>query len=104
MSNTIQVTTATLKNKANELKSLNSKFKSQVENLKSAESSLNGMWEGEAKTAFHKAFTQDITDITQMHNFYNAIEQYVQKLDQIATAYEQAEKKNIATATTRKYK
>ena len=94
MSNTIQVTTATLKNKANE-------FKSQVENLKSAESSLNGMWEGEAKTAFHKAFTQDIT---QMHNFYNAIEQYVQKLDQIATAYEQAEKKNIATATTRKYK
>ena len=97
MSNTIQVTTATLKNKANELKSLNSKFKSQVENLKSAESSLNGMWEGEAKTAFHKAFTQ-------MHNFYNAIEQYVQKLDQIATAYEQAEKKNIATATTRKYK
>ena len=45
-SNTIQVTTATLKNKANELKSLNSKFKSQVENLKSAESSLNGMWEG----------------------------------------------------------
>ena len=76
MSNTIQVTTATLKNKANELKSLNSKFKSQVENLKSAESSLNGMWEGEAKTAFHKAFTQDIT---QMHNFYNAIEQYVQK-------------------------
>ena len=101
MSNTIQVTTATLKNKANELKSLNSKFKSQVENLKSAESSLNGMWEGEAKTAFHKAFTQDIT---QMHNFYNAIEQYVQKLDQIATAYEQAEKKNISTATTRKYK
>ena len=59
------------------------------------------MWEGEAKTAFHKAFTQDVT---QMHNFYNAIEQYVQKLDQIATAYEQAEKKNTATATTRKYK
>ena len=41
MSSTIQVTTATLKNKANELKNLNSKFKSQVENLNSAESSLS---------------------------------------------------------------
>ena len=90
MSSTIQVTTATLKNKANELKNLNS-----------AESSLNGMWEGEAKDAFHKAFSQDIT---QMHNFYNAIEQYVQKLEQIAAAYEKAEKKNTSTATTRKYK
>ena len=101
MSSTIQVTTATLKNKANELKNLNSKFKSQVENLNSEESSLNGMWEGEAKDAFHKAFSQDIT---QMHNFYNAIEQYVQKLEQIAAAYEKAEKKNTSTATTRKYK
>lgn len=101
MSSTIQVTTATLKNKANELKNLNSKFKSQVENLNSAESSLNGMWEGEVKDAFHKAFSQDIT---QMHNFYNAIEQYVQKLEQIAAAYEKAEKKNTSTATTRKYK
>ena len=101
MSSTIQVTTATLKNKANELKNLNSKFKSQVENLNSAESSLNGMWEGGAKDAFHKAFSQDIT---QMHNFYNAIEQYVQKLEQIAAAYEKAEKKNTSTATTRKYK
>ena len=66
MSNTIQVTTATLKNKANELKSLNSKFKSQVENLKSAESSLNGMWEGEAKTAFHKAFITSIMQLNSM--------------------------------------
>ena len=39
-----------------------------------------------------------------MHNFYNAIEQYVQKLEQIAAAYEKAEKKNTSTATTRKYK
>ena len=34
-------------------------------------------------------------DITQMHNFYNAIEQYVAKLNEIAASYEKAEKNSI---------
>jgi WXG100 family type VII secretion target len=101
MANSIQVTPKTLNNKANELKNLNNRFKAQYESLKHTESSLNGMWEGEAKTAFHNAFT---SDITQMHNFYNAIEKYVQTLHQIAAEYQKAESRNVSTASTRKYK
>lgn len=101
MSNSIQVTTATLTNKANELKSLNSRFKTQVENLKSAENALNSMWDGESNDAFHKAFNQDVI---QMNNFYNAIEKYVTSLNEIVKQYEKAEKANLSTATTRKYK
>ncbi|OUQ62896.1 hypothetical protein B5E53_16875 [Eubacterium sp. An11] len=101
MANTIQISTASLTSKANELKNLNSRFKTQVENLTSTESSLNTMWEGESKDAFHQAFTQDIT---QMNNFYNAIEKYITSLNEIVKEYEKAEKTNISTATTRKYK
>ena len=101
MSSTIQVTTATLKNKANELKNLNSKFKSQVENLNSAESSLNGMWEGDAKNTFHNAF---MSDKQQMDNFYSTIELYAQKLEVILAKYVQGEQKNIEIANQRKYK
>lgn len=99
MSSTIQVTPKTLTNKANELKSMNSKFKGYIETLKSQESGLNGMWEGESKTAFHNEFNKDTI---QMHNFYNAIEKYVQSLIQIAAEYEKAEAKNVSIATTRK--
>lgn len=71
MANNITVNTGTVKSKAGELRNLNKTFKSKVEQLKSTESSLNSMWEGEAKTEFHNAFNKDIT---QMNNFYNAIE------------------------------
>ncbi len=101
MAHQIQVTTTQIKNKANELKSLNSRFKNQINSLRSSESSLNSMWDGEANDAFHKAFNNDMTQLT---NFYNAIEQYVQKLNQIAQAYDKAEKTNVSTANTRKYK
>ncbi len=100
MANSIQVSTATLTNKATELKSINSRFKTQVENLKTTESSLNSMWDGESNDAFHREFTKDIT---QMHNFYNAIEKYVTTLNEIAQEYEKAEKANLATASARKY-
>ena len=99
MSNSIQVTTATLTKKATELKSINSKFKTQIESLKTAENSLNSMWDGEANDAFHKEFTKDVT---QMTNFYNAIEKYVTSLNEIVKQYENAERTNTSTATTRK--
>lgn len=101
MANQIQVTTGTLTSKANELKNLNSRFKSQVSSLRSYESSLNSMWDGEANTAFHNAFTKDAT---QMDNFYNAIEKYVSSLNEIIQEYERAERANVNTATSRSYK
>ncbi len=100
MANNITVNTGTVKAKAGELRNLNKTFKSKVEQLKSTESSLNSMWEGEAKTQFHNAFNKDMT---QMNNFYNAIEKYVTSLEQIVAAYQSAESKNVSTATQRKY-
>ena len=100
MANVIQVTPQTLRTKAGELKQMNTRFKQEYEALQNKESSINGMWEGEARNEFHNAFQKDMT---QMSNFYNAIAQYVEKLNEIATEYENAEKKNLSTAKTRKY-
>lgn len=96
----IQVTSATLRSKSEELNQLNEQFKQAVSTLTEEEGTLRSQYEGEASDAFHAAFTKDIT---QMNNFYNAIAQYVQKLIQIADAYEKAEQANVATANTRKY-
>ena len=38
-----------------------------------------------------------------MNNFYNAIEKYVQTLQEIAKKYDAAEQKNVSTATKRAY-
>jgi WXG100 family type VII secretion target len=100
MANKITVNTSTLKTKASTLKSLNSRFKNQISNLTSQESSLNSMWDGDANTAFHTAFQKDIT---QMNNFYNAIEKYVSSLTEIAAKYDSAEQANQNIATTRNY-
>lgn len=95
------VNSATLKSKVQELKSLNSNLKTQISNLTTQEASLNSMWDGDANTAFHSAFQNDVT---QMNNFYNAIEKYVTVLQEIATKYDNAEQSNQNIASTRKYK
>lgn len=95
-----EVTVSELKAKANELRDLNSQFKTQVGNLESQEESLCSMWEGEAKNAFDKAFK---SDEAQMDNFYNLIEQYCVALENIAAKYDQAENMNTSTAQTRSY-
>ena len=100
MANNITVNTGTVASKMAELKTLNNSFKSQVQNLVSTESSLNSMWEGESRQTFHREFQKDIT---QMNNFYNAIEKYVQALQEIAKKYDAAEQKNVSTATKRAY-
>lgn len=96
----IQVTSATLRSKAEELNQMNEQFKTAVTSLTEEETGLRASYEGESSDAFHAAFTKDIT---QMNNFYNAIAQYVQKLISIAETYEKAEQANVATATTRNY-
>ena len=83
--------TTELKNKIEELRALNTQFKS----------ALNGMWEGDAKNTFHNAF---MSDKQQMDNFYSTIELYAQKLEVILAKYVQGEQKNIEIANQRKYK
>lgn len=90
-----------LKVKVDTLRQLNAQFKSKVGEMESTEASLNGMWEGEAKEAFHNAFT---SDKTQMNNFYNAVEVYAQRLESIVARYAQAEAANVEIASERTYK
>lgn len=91
----IIVTSATLRSKAEELNSMNSQFKQAVESLRQEENSLRSQYEGESSDAFHARFTRDAI---QMDNFYNAIAQYVQKLQTIAQTYEQAEQTSVGIA------
>lgn len=96
----IRVTAAQLKAGAEELRSLNQQFKAAVSELESTEGALNSMWEGDAREAFHRAFT---SDKTQMNNFYNAIEVYAARLEAAAAQYETKEAQNVEIANTRNY-
>ena len=94
----IQVTSQQLRDKAAELRNQNNNVKSQIENLRAQENSLSGMWEGEARESFRNAFQQDIA---KMNEFVSAIEQYATALVNIATEYDNAEAKNVSTASSR---
>ncbi len=94
------VTLNELKNKADTLEQYNGQFMQQVAKLEETESALNGMWEGDARKAFHTAF---ISDMTQMRSFNSAITAYVGALRTIFTQYSNAEAKNVEVANTRSY-
>lgn len=96
----IQVTSARLKKAAQELQTLNGQFKSRAGELENSERALCGMWEGEAKAAFHNAFARDCV---QMEAFYKLIGMYAGALSEIAEQYERAEARNIELAGSRKY-
>lgn len=96
----IKVTASQLNAKAEELEGLNNQFKNTVNALEETETTLMGMWDGEAKDTFHQAFNNDKT---QMNNYFNAIAQYVNVMRQIAAKYAQAEAANVGTASQRKY-
>ena len=93
-----QVTASTLKQKAEELSTLNNNFAKKVEELMASEKSLSGMWEGQAKEAFENAFT---TDAGKMNQFKAAVDEYYSRLLTIVSQYEQAESKNVSVGTTR---
>lgn len=90
------VTAQEVRNKAAELRKINEQYKSTVENLKSEVARLSGMWEGEAHDSFDASFKKDSIN---MDNFYTAIGDYCVKLDDIAVNYNNAEARNVATAS-----
>ena len=94
----IKVTSAELRNKAEELTTLNESFKSEVANLEDCEMNLASMWEGDAKTAFHTAFSNDKV---QWENFSALIANYVTALQNIATEYDNKEAMNESIAGQR---
>ena len=98
MASTLRVTPSELRKKAKERR-LNSQFKNEVEGLNDGETTLGTMWEGDAQKAFH---TQFQADREKFNVFYNGIEQYIQRLNDAADAYDRAESDNVSTAQTRK--
>lgn len=94
-----QVTASTLKQKAEELKTMNGNFEKAVQELVAAHQKLNGMWEGDTKQAFDNAFN---TDKGKMENFKIGIDEYYSRLLTIVAQYEQAEQKNTNLANARK--
>lgn len=96
----IQVTSAALRSKAEEMNQLNESFRNEVNALTEEEGTLRSQFEGEASDAFHTAFQGDTA---QMNRFYDAVAQYVQRLLQIAEAYEKAEQANVSTASARRH-
>ncbi len=83
-----------------QLSEMNAQFNAQRNQLAETAASLNGMWEGEAKERFSAEVARDQI---QMQNFYNAIAQYVNALNQIIAKYLEAETRNLDTASTRVY-
>nr|WP_300167677.1 WXG100 family type VII secretion target [uncultured Flavonifractor sp.] len=94
------VTFQQLKSAIDTLTQLNSDFKTATSNLESTEGQLCSMWEGQARDTFDAAFKRDKT---QMDNFYNAIQVYIQVLQENLARYQQAEAENTEIASTRKY-
>lgn len=99
MASTIRVTPTTLRNTANELRTLNERFKNEVAAMNDSEGRLAGMWAGDARDAFHNQFQ---IDKEKFDTFYAGINQYVERLIATADAYDKAEAENVATAQSRK--
>ncbi len=97
----IQVTWKTLRDTAQQLRQLNNRLKTQINDLAQQENSLHSAWQGEANDAFHNAFNNDKV---QFENFYDLMERYIQTMENAATEYENKERMNVAIASERKYK
>lgn len=89
-----------LRNRSEQLLSLNQRFKTEKENLSSNEMALKSMWEGEANDSFHRAYMRDAG---QMDAFMEVINNYAQVMETIADRYDNAEAKNLSMASNRIY-
>ena len=94
----IRVTPQELRNKAGDFRQHNADFRSEVERMNGYVSELSGMWDGEAKEAFNKAFNDDKG---KMDLFAKNIDKYVQALEETAKQYEEAEKTAASLASQR---
>ena len=83
---------------AEELQSLNEKFKTEVQAMTEKEQALSGMWEGPARDAFHNAYA---TDLAKFENFYNGINLFLKALADAAQEYAKAEQQAASIANQR---
>ena len=79
------VTSSEMTKRTTELRSKNQSLKKQITKLRDSKEALNSTWDGSAKKAFSSAVE---SDVSQMTNFSNLIEQYCSALDNIIANYE----------------
>lgn len=94
----IRVTPQTLRTRADELETLNNKFKTEVTKLRSLNSTLGNQWKGDARTAFDKQFQADATKFDQFHK---GIQDFIRILRQNADEYDRVENTNTSIANVR---
>ena len=79
-----------------ELRSLNQEFNSKAADIRQEHQNLITKWEGDASTAFEQNFHREEVGFD---NFYQAIEEYVEALQEILNQYETAEAQNVNIAS-----
>lgn len=91
----IKVNAQQLTSTANELRSMNAQFSSEIEALNNCQQQLNSMWVGEAKDKFNSAYNQDRE---KMNQFKQAIDKFITALEDIAQKYRKAEQQATTIA------
>ena len=91
----IRVTPQTLRQRADELETLNNKFKNEVEKLRTLNGTLGQQWRGDARTAFDK-------DVQKFEQFIKGIMDFIRVLRQNADEYDRVENTNTSIARVRK--
>lgn len=97
----IKVTSATLRNKKDTLKTYNNNLKSMVTELVSIHNNLDSQWDGPANDQFRTNFNQD----KQLFDtFTSLIDKYITNLNNDIELYEtkEATNKNIAATRSKK--
>lgn len=95
----IRVTPQTLRSRANELETLNNKFKNEVTKLRTLNSTLGQQWKGDARTAFDREFQKDATKFDE---FNRGIQDFIRVLRENADEYDRVENTNTSVASVRK--
>ena len=100
MASEIRVTSASLREKKEELAELNQTFNETADSMETTVQTLSESWQGDSHDAFYTAFS---TDKGKMATFSAAITQYTNALDQIIAKYETAEAQNVSIASSRSF-
>ena len=87
-----------LNQKMQKLQELRSQYESAIKQLQTKEEELNGMWEGDARGAFKKAFGQSYQTLVK---FLEMIDQYILALAETIQEYARTEQANREIAARR---
>lgn len=99
MASKFRVTPKTLRSKADELETLNNRFKAEVSKLRDDNASLGSKWEGDARNKFNEQF---LLDAEKFDKFYEGIQNYIRQLRANADEYDKVENTNTSIASVRK--